>query len=132
MTSQARLARGFTLVEILVAFMLLAVVGSALLQLFQGGMRNLDTSRHFTHAALLARSKLTELLAIPNLQQGEDSGRFDETYRWSLQLEPYLDESGDPLPPSRNQALRADLTIHWEPKGEYRLTTLLLTRELEP
>ena len=121
--------RGFTLVEILVAFMMLALVGGALLQLFQGGMRNIDSSRHYTYASLLARSKLTELMAIPNLTEGIESGRFDDTYRWSLQLTPYVEDNDEPLPDARARALRADLKVQWDTEGEYRLTTLLLTRE---
>lgn len=121
--------QGFTLVEILVAFMVLALVGGALLQLFQGGMRNLDSSRHYTEAALLARSKLTELSVAPHLAAGEQSGRFDDTYRWTLTLTPYQETIDRPIPETHLLPLKADLTISWQPDGEYRVSTLLLSRE---
>jgi len=121
--------QGFTLVEILVAFMVLVLVGGALLQLFQGGMRNLDSSRHYTQAALLARSKLTELSVAPHLAAGEQSGRFDDTYRWTLTLTPYQETIDPPIPETHLLPLKADLTINWQPDGEYRVSTLLLSHE---
>lgn len=123
--------RGFTLLEILVAFMLLALVGGALLQLFQGGLRNLDSSAEITHAALLAKSKLTELSALGEVQPGNDSGRFDDRYRWELALEPYL-ETDALLPESAQQPLRATIDIRWNRDGLYRLQTLLLSRREGP
>ena len=121
-----RHARGFTLLEILVAFVVLAMVGGALLQLFQGGLRNIDSSAHVSHAALLAKSKLTELSASSGLSPGLRSGRFDDTYSWQLELSPYTLENGAPLPQSSLTALHAELQITWEPRGSYRVQTLLL------
>lgn len=122
--------RGFTLLEILVAFVVLGLLGSLMLQLFQGGLRNLDSSEHISHAALLARSKLTELQSQPALTPGLSEGQFDDTYHWRLQLTPYtIDADGQPLPPSRIAALLAELSIHWPADGEYHLQTLLLSKQ---
>jgi general secretion pathway protein I len=122
--------QGFTLLEILVAFVVLALVGGALLQLFQGGLRNIDVSTHLSHAALLARAKLNELSALDNLQPGSSEGDFSDGYRWQLQLEPYAGNGDDVPPDSPLQALSATLDIHWEPDGTYRAHTLLLSRGL--
>jgi len=124
-------ARGFTLLEILVAFVVLALVGGMLLQLFQGGLRNIDSSAHTSHAALLAKSKLTELSAIAGLQAGQLSGDFDEQYRWTLELTPYTSEDEAPLPEAGLLGLHATLDIHWQPHGHYRVTTLLLAGQEE-
>lgn len=121
---------GFTLLEILVAFVVLALVGGALLQLFQGGLRNVDVSTHISHAALLARAKLNELSASDNLQPGQSEGRFADGYRWQLQLEPYAGSPGDVPPDATLQALSATLDIFWEPDGVYRAHTLLPSRGL--
>ncbi len=127
-----RHAAGFTLLEILVAFVVLMLIGGTLLQLFQGGLRNIDSSRQLTYAALLARSKLNELQVTANLTEGSSEGRFDQTYRWTLLLEPYTQEQGQPLPDSPLRGLQATLTVHWEPRGSYRLDTLLLAGRTSP
>lgn len=118
--------RGFTLLEILVAFAMLAVLGGTLIQLFHGGLRNIDSSAHISHAALLAKSRLTELQASSRLTPGEYSGTFDDDYRWQLRLQPYDNDNGKPLTPSALQAMQADLDILWAPDGRYRISTLLI------
>ena len=90
-----RRQKGFTLIEILVAFVVLAVVGGALLELFQGGLRNIGLSGEYSHASLLARSKLSELRSRSQLPMGESSGTFDDTYEWQMTVEPYVDENGE-------------------------------------
>ena len=120
--------RGFTLLEILVAFVVLALIGGSLMQLFQGGLRNIDSSQHITHAALLARSKLNELQAVTVLNEGSYQGTFNDTYHWDLQLSPYNAEHGQPLSESSLRGLYAELTVHWQPGGSYRVDTLLLAR----
>lgn len=124
--------RGFTLLEILVAFAMLAVLGSTLIQLFHGGLRNIDSSAHISHAALLAKSRLTELQASSNLQPGELSGNFDDRYSWQLSLEHYDSENGQLLPESTLRALHATLDVTWEPDGRYRVTTLLVGKQASP
>jgi len=119
---------GFTLLEVLVAFVVLALVGGMLLQLFQGGLRNIDSGRHITHASLLAKSKLTELQAITNIESGDFEGRFDETYSWRLSLEPYVQDADVSSSPSGLSGLNATLDIHWDPDGRYRVKTLLLSK----
>lgn len=127
-----RRAAGFTLLEILVAFVVLALIGGALLQLFQGGLRNVDSSQRMTHAALLARSKLSEMQVAGRLVEGEYEGDFDDTYRWTLQLSSYDEEQGELLPESSLRGLRATLTVLWDPRGSYRINTLLLTNNTNP
>ena len=124
-----RRARGFTLLEILVAFTLLALLGGTLLQLFQGGLRNIDSSDKISHAALLARSKLAELQSVKALAIGQQSGRFNEEYHWRLELQPYTSENGKSLPPANLRALHATLDILWSNQGRYRVQTLLLSKD---
>jgi general secretion pathway protein I len=96
--SRRRRARGFTLVEILVALVVLGVVGGALLELFQGGLRNVAASDDYTRAALLARSMLAQLEARDRFVAPLEEGRFDERFWWRLQAAPYVGPDGAPLP----------------------------------
>jgi general secretion pathway protein I len=127
-----RAARGFTLVEILVALTLFAVVGGTLLQLFQSGLRTARLADAHTHAVLLARSKLTELQVHHHLQPGTLSGSFRDGYRWQAELteSPITDEGA----PNWLQPLDLFLTISWGDPGDEReltLHSLLLTQKVE-
>ena len=126
-----RAARGFTLVEILVALTLFAVVGGTLLQLFQNGLRTARLSDAHTHGVLLARSKLTELQAHNQLQAGTLSGTFDNGYRWRAVLGQI--DSPDAETARRLQLLDLILTISWGEPGderEFTLHSLLLSQRV--
>ena len=124
MRQRVRRQAGFTLLEILVAFVMLALVGGALLQLFQGGLQSLAAGDNYSRAALLAESTLSQLRADPNVQTGQRSGELAEGYRYELQLTPYT-EDGEVQP----DLLQADLAILWGEPGNdrrYDVRTLLL------
>ncbi len=117
---------GFTLLEILVAFVMLALVGGALLQLFQGGLRNMTHSDDYARAALMAESTLSRLRAEADLEPGRQSGEPARGFRYEVILSPYLDQ-GEPVP----DLLQADLTIQWgggEQPRRYQVRSLLLPR----
>lgn len=108
-------ARGFTLIEILVALTMFAVVGGALLQLFQGGLRAARQASDYGHAVLLARSKFTEIQALRNLRPGRLEGDFGDGYQWQAVLKERSDTESDPAGPLR--ALDLLLTVHWGEAG---------------
>jgi len=124
--------RGFTLLELLVALTLFAVVGGTLLQLFQEGLRTARLAASHTHAVFLARSKLTELQAYDHLRPGTLSGSFDDGYRWQA----VLTADGDDKTRRRSRLSPIDLrlTISWGEADEDRsftLHSLLLTRQVK-
>lgn len=132
---------GFTLLEVLVAFVLLATVGTALFQLYQGGLRNLRSSEEQTHAALLARSRLSELRAVYQLTPGLYEGNPDDPYRWRIELSHYeADAAPDllspvPRPASHTALYLAKIRIDWgEPDDAkyYQIRTLVRAREEQP
>lgn len=78
---------GFTLIEVLVAFAVLAIVLVPLLQVFGGGLGTTQTARAYTQAALLARSKLDEMGVEAPLVEGEETGTFDAPgFRWRTEV----------------------------------------------
>ena len=119
-----RSVRGFSLLEILVAFAVFGIVGTALLQLFQSGLDHIDRSHKMTQAVLLAQTKLAELRVLPDLQPGESEGVYPQGYRWYVQLEPYQPGLSDPN--HRFRAFSVTLRIGWGERGVYQLQTLLL------
>lgn len=63
--------RGFTLLEVLVATVIMAVAVSAMLTSITGAMRNASRLTGYNRAAQLARQKMDELLvSTPPLQDG--------------------------------------------------------------
>lgn len=60
---------GFTLIETLVAMMLLAVSLTIILQLFSGGLKSVQLSDHYTRAIFCAQEKMDEILLPAALKE---------------------------------------------------------------
>jgi general secretion pathway protein I len=83
---------GFSLLEVLVAFVILSLVLSVLMQVFSGGLRNATRAGEYQQAMLLAQSKLAGIGIEEPLEEGQRIGRFNETYRWQIDISPYRDK----------------------------------------
>lgn len=98
---------GFTLIEVLVAFAVLAIVLVPLLQVFGGGLGSTQTARAYTQAALLARSKLDEMGVEAPLVEGEETGTFDAPgFRWRSEVTRDTSEVIAPEPPAGSRDSR--------------------------
>lgn len=74
--------RGFSLIEVLVAFIILSLTLSVLMRIFSGGTHNAALASDYSHAVLLAETKLAAAgIEIP-LQEGVTAGSEDERFRW--------------------------------------------------
>ncbi len=93
---RVRRQSGFSLLEVLVAFSILALALGVLLQAFSTGIRSVTQSGMYSRAALLAESKLAQAGRDEALYEGAYSGEFDDTFRWSVSLIPYETEDLDP------------------------------------
>ena len=91
--SSRRRAAGFTLLEVLVAFTILAVALVALLRAFSSGLRGLDAAAAATAAIQHARSKIEEVGTLIPLEPGILEGTFEDGYQWRVVIEPH--ELGD-------------------------------------
>ena len=85
--------RGFTLLEVLIAFAILAVSLGAILQAFGSGLTQISRAEHQAAAALQARSLLAEVGTTVPLRPGETSGRFDDA-EWSISIEGFAEGEG--------------------------------------
>ncbi len=81
---------GFTLIEALVAFAILALAMGQLLVAAGGGARNDSRADFLLRAARLGQSQLAALGVDGPLEQGETSGRYDDGLYWRLSIAPYL------------------------------------------
>ncbi len=91
--------RGFSLLEILVAFAVLALTLGVLLRIFGGGVRSVALADEHAQAVLFAQSLLDQVGLETPVIPGETRGELDETYRWVLRIEPFVGEQL-PLPDS--------------------------------
>jgi general secretion pathway protein I len=92
-------ARGFTLLEVMLAFVVLAVALGLLLGMLSRGLKQVTQSQAETEAALYAQSLLDELGTLAPLQPGVRDGEFGNgRYRWRLQVAPARDPAPPPPP----------------------------------
>jgi general secretion pathway protein I len=80
---------GFTLLEILVAFTLMAMIFGTIMQIISGSAKNAVKASNNTRIAMLAQSKMDELGLFEKLEEGTNSGDFDDNNSWELIIEPY-------------------------------------------
>jgi general secretion pathway protein I len=125
--SAGRLARdeGFTLLEVLVALVVLATTVVAVLQLFGGGLRLARTAGDHADAALLASAKLAEIEPGP-LTEGAIEG-VDGPYRWirRVTLDPsLLPAQQETLETARMRLARVNVEVQWGQGRRFELATL--------
>lgn len=90
--------RGFSLIEMIAAFLVFAIAMGVLMQVLATAMRATRQSSDYTMAALWAQSKLDTVGVGQRIETGHSNGRFDDTYRWQLDID-QVDPSNVEPPP---------------------------------
>jgi general secretion pathway protein I len=126
--------RGFSLLEVLVAFVILSLVATALFKLFGGALANAGAADEYSRAMLVAESVLAESSTLP-LREGAKTGNADDgRIEWTARVEPY--QAPDPNPdleraselmPTRLWRVAVDLTFP-SPAGGKRTIALSTLR----
>jgi prepilin-type N-terminal cleavage/methylation domain-containing protein len=118
-----RRGRGFTLLEVLVALIIFALVFGAVAQVIQTALRQTESAGSAVQATLLARSLLarvgTELPLRPAVHDGQSEGGF----RWRLAV----DEASDAIDGEGFVAYVIEARVAWGPverEQDITLTTL--------
>ena len=85
-----RRAAGFSLIEVLAAFVILALVGTALFRLFSASLNNASAAEEWSRALLVAESQLDLAAAAQPLRENEVRGGDDAArLRWETHVAPY-------------------------------------------
>ena len=109
--------RGFTLIEVVVAFALLALALTFLLGSLSGAASQVRIASDSSRATLHAQSLLAQVGVGETLQPGRRQGNFDAgRYRWVLDIAPYVDPTRSPSPlsnPSAPRLLQLTLVMEW-------------------
>jgi general secretion pathway protein I len=85
--------RGFSLLEVLVAFTILALSVGVLMQIFSGSLRNVEVAGDLVQATTLAQSLLASPGIASTLAASESSGDYGERYHWQLFVAPFAEVS---------------------------------------
>lgn len=129
-----RRQHGYTLIEVLAAFALLAVSMTVLLAALSNSARQVQRADEAGRAALLARSILDEQTTAQALSEGRSEGRSDDgRSHWQLEVSRWQDP--DPLmqqqrlaDPGMPPILHLRLQLQWgdDPRQRLQLESLRL------
>ena len=82
--------RGFSLLEVLVAFVIISLVATALFRLFGGALGNAAAANEWSRAMLVAETRLTVAANAQPLREASDQGvESDGRIRWEATVAPY-------------------------------------------
>jgi general secretion pathway protein I len=108
-------SKGFSLLEVLVAFVVMGLVVGTLLQLFGSSMRSVALADEYSFAVQVAESRLaavgSEIPVKPGNESGEEKG---SDYRWNVSMaaiEPdaKMEKLSVPL-----QLYQVEVTVTWK------------------
>lgn len=134
-------SRGFTLLELLLAFVVFALSFATVMEILSGSMRNTVRARHYSEAALTAQSLMDQVgLEIP-LEEGTALQGDAGNYRWELEIYNYAQTGENPASIELAELtnitlLQVDLVVSWgmSPREQSRrfstIRALLMNREL--
>lgn len=103
--------RGFSLLEVIAAMLLLAIAFAALMKVAGGAIQLSRNAAAHDEAALHARSLLDSAFVMEPLAPGSSSGTFDKRYRWTLDVTPW--QVPGAAPDNAVQLYRLALTVRW-------------------
>jgi len=82
---------GFSLLEVLVAFTLLALAMGVVMQIFSRGVNGATLADRYAKATMYAESMLSSVGSETELKEGSADGKFDDDFSWALAVRAYQD-----------------------------------------
>ena len=123
-----RIQTGFTLLEVLIAMAIMAIVLVSVYRLHSQTLSMATANKFYTQAPLLAQSKMAQLEAMSEDAVSGDSGDFGNNfpgYSWSVSTEAFSMEALGEVGADLN---RIDLTVSFN-EYEYTIRSYRLMRE---
>lgn len=114
--------RGFSLLEVIAAIAVLAIAFAALMQVAGSSLSLTARANERTQAALRARTLLDGAFVMEPVREGGSEGRFDDTYRWRMNVSRYQPPDEKPVTDGAIAAgmYRLDLDVIWGQGGDER------------
>jgi len=114
-------SRGFTLLEVLVAMVLLSIALVAIFELFSAGLRGIARSDEVTNAVILAESKMREVLDDDTLAEKTWTESTEDGYQIVTVVRSTADDRTENL---QIKLLEINLTVSWIKDSKERSFTL--------
>lgn len=121
--------RGFTLIEIMVAVAVVAIVFVSFYKLFSQSITADSTTRFYTIAPLLAQQKMTEIKDGITVTDYGGAGTFEKYpgYTWQVQI---LDLTSESLGKAVSDLKQVDITISGrDDSGKFSLRAYVYPRK---
>ena len=128
-----RTERGFTLVEVVVAFLLLAMVLTTGFELFTAGMRRAVDLEERSQALAIAQSRLAVAGVEVELKENSSAGQSEDgKYRWTLTIARSKEGEADAAHALATPygLYRIEVVVSWRGADEREHTLSLATLEL--
>jgi general secretion pathway protein I len=119
---------GFTLIEVLVALMILAVSLGIIFSVFSVGLRGRKAAEDYERATQLAESKLDSIGIDETIQEGVTVGRFDDRFGWKTVVAPYREVGRPDEKDALRRPMTVAVTVSWGEPSEERSETLSTLR----
>lgn len=125
-------AQGFTLLEILVAFTLMAMVVSVMMGVFSGGLQGIGRAEDYARATSIAESALARVGADIPFKEGDTSGEENDRYKWTLSIKAQPDQAqlsaAQPQPILPVRMYDVSVAVAWTEYGVTRQVVLATQR----
>ena len=118
--------RGFTLIETLVAFMILSISLVVVLELFSGSLKSIRISNDYEHGVFHAKKKMEEILVFERLDPVSDQGELADGYKWYVEVVPERNIPED-RPDATLALFKIKVKIEWRKFG--RVKDIVLTTQ---
>lgn len=123
MTARGARDRGFTLVEVLVAFAILAFSLAAAYGVFSDASRSVAAGERYGLALALAEHRLAVVDAAPLDETWDGAGIYENIYRWEVETRAQPDSVADSV---RLVPVVVSVTVSWDGGGPVTLETIRL------
>lgn len=114
---------GFSLLEVLVAFTILAVTLGVLFQIYAKGTTSAMLGEEYAQAIVIAESRLAEFSIVEDLAGVGGSGRENEKYDWKVIIEDYIEEEVPEFSPTW-LLQQVEVIVTWKSAGKSRSVNL--------
>lgn len=120
--------RGFTLIEIVVALLVLSIASAVIFEGFSVGFRNARTADDFAQAVLIAQSKLAPTGVADPLTEGVTSGEELDKYSWTVTVDAVAAAAPEEDTPETLQPFFVAVDVIWSDGGTERTVSLSTLR----
>ncbi len=123
--SQVKKQKGFSLLEVVAAITILAIAFAIIFDSYSENLSAVYRAEQYSHARIIAESKMAELYSLPDISKITQSGRFRE-FVWQSSASPY---SADGIGKAGKwQLYLVTVRVKWDKRREIRLKRLKLVK----